>query len=55
VAATAIGIELGLLDAAAGAALVGAGMLSVVLFPLAGLLLLRRTPPAASGALEPAL
>ena len=44
VAATAIGLELGLLDAAASAALVGAGLLSVLLFPLAGLVLLRRAP-----------
>jgi Kef-type K+ transport system membrane component KefB len=42
VAATGIGMELGLLDAADGAALVGAGLLSVLLFPLAGLVLLRR-------------
>ncbi len=41
VAATAIGMELGLIDAAAGAALIGAGLLSVLLFPLGGLLLLR--------------
>jgi len=41
VAATAIGQELGLLDAAGSAALVGAGLLSVLCFPLAGLLLLR--------------
>ena len=42
VAATAIGSDLGLIDAAESAALVGAGLLSVLLFPLAGLLLLRR-------------
>jgi Kef-type K+ transport system membrane component KefB len=42
VAATAIGIDLGLIDAAASAALVGAGLLSVLVFPLTGLLLLRR-------------
>ena len=42
VAATAIGMELGLIDAAASAALIGAGLLSVLLFPLGGLLLLRR-------------
>jgi Kef-type K+ transport system membrane component KefB len=42
VAATAIGSELGLIDAAETAALVGAGLLSVLLFPLAGLVLLRR-------------
>ncbi len=44
VAATAIGMELGLIDAAGSAALIGAGLLSVLLFPLAGLLLLRSTP-----------
>jgi Kef-type K+ transport system membrane component KefB len=49
VAATAIGTELGLIDAAASAALVGAGLLSVLAFPLLGLALLRRTA-AASGA-----
>ncbi|MDQ3933594.1 MAG: cation:proton antiporter [Actinomycetota bacterium] len=42
VAATAIGVELGLMDAAESAALVGAGLLSVLLFPLLGLTLLRR-------------
>ena len=42
VAATAIGRELGLIDAAASAAMIGAGLLSVLLFPLAGLMLLRR-------------
>ena len=47
VAATAIGLELGLLDAATSAALIGAGLLSVLLFPLAGLVLLRRTGGAA--------
>ena len=43
VAATAIGIDLGLIDAAASAALIGAGLLSVLLFPLAGLILLKRS------------
>jgi Kef-type K+ transport system membrane component KefB len=42
VAATAIGRELELIGAGEGAALVGAGLLSVVLFPAAGLALLRR-------------
>ncbi len=42
VAATAIGMELDLIDAAGSAALIGAGLLSVLLFPLGGLLLLRR-------------
>jgi hypothetical protein len=46
VAATAIGLDLGLIDAAGSAALVGAGLLSVLIFPLAGLLLLRRDAPA---------
>ena len=41
VAATAIGQELDLLSAAEGAALIGAGLLSVLLFPIAGLTLLR--------------
>jgi Kef-type K+ transport system membrane component KefB len=44
VAATAIGTELGLIDAAGSAALVGAGLVSVLLFPLTGLALLRRAP-----------
>jgi Kef-type K+ transport system membrane component KefB len=48
VAATAIGMELGLMDAAEAAALIGAGLLSVLVFPLAGLVLLRRAPAAAS-------
>src|SRR5215218_9296652 len=41
VAATAIGMDLGLIDAAGSAALIGAGLLSVLLFPLIGLVLLR--------------
>ena len=47
VAATAIGRELDLIDAAASAAMIGAGLLSVLLFPLGGLLLLRREPAPA--------
>ncbi len=42
VAATAIGMDLHLIDAAGSAALIGAGLLSVLVFPLAGLLLLKR-------------
>ena len=42
VAATAIGRELDLIDAAGSAAMIGAGLLSVLLFPLGGLVLLRR-------------
>jgi Kef-type K+ transport system membrane component KefB len=57
VAATAIGLQLHLIDAAASAALIGAGLLSVLIFPLSGLLLLRRgarpVPPKADDA-EPA-
>jgi Kef-type K+ transport system membrane component KefB len=45
VAATAIGLELGLLDPAESAALIGAGLLSVLIFPLLGLTLLRRGEP----------
>ena len=45
VAATAIGIELGLIDAAASAALIAAGLLSVLIFPALGLALLRGAPP----------
>ncbi len=41
VAATAIGMELGLIDAAESAALIGAGLLSVLIFPVVGLSLLR--------------
>jgi Kef-type K+ transport system membrane component KefB len=44
VAATAIGRELHLIGAGESAALVGAGLLSVLLFPAAGLALLRRQP-----------
>ena len=39
-----IGIELGLIDAATGAGLVAAGLLSVLLFPLAALTVLRMRP-----------
>ncbi len=47
VAATAIGQDLDLISAAEGAALIGAGLLSVLLFPIIGLSLLRRdgVPP----------
>jgi Kef-type K+ transport system membrane component KefB len=39
VAATAIGLDLGVIDAATSAALIAAGLLSVVIFPVAGLAL----------------
>jgi Kef-type K+ transport system membrane component KefB len=53
VAAVAIGEDLDLIDAAEGAALIGAGLLSVLIFPALGLSLLKRgegkeaAPPAA--------
>ena len=53
VAASMIGVELGLLDEATGAALVAAGLLSVLLFPLIALTILRRRD-AASAAVMPA-
>jgi len=43
VAAAQIGMELGTISAATGAALVGAGILSVLLFPLAALTVLKGT------------
>jgi Kef-type K+ transport system membrane component KefB len=48
VAAAAIGMELGALSSAEGAALIAAGLLSVVIFPLTGLTLLRRAMAAES-------
>ncbi|MDQ3867785.1 MAG: cation:proton antiporter [Actinomycetota bacterium] len=53
VAASMIGIELGLLDDATGAALVAAGLLSVLVFPLAALTALRGRAPHARRAREP--
>jgi Kef-type K+ transport system membrane component KefB len=50
VAATAIGLELGLIDAAGSAALVGAGLLSVVIFPATALALLQPGERAAEPA-----
>jgi Kef-type K+ transport system membrane component KefB len=52
VAATGIGMELGLLSPAVGAAMVVAGLLSVVLFPLAALTILRGGKPAAPDGLD---
>ena len=46
VAASMIGIELGLLDEATSAALIAAGLLSVLIFPLVALTVLRRAEPA---------
>lgn len=50
VAASMIGTELGVLDEATGAALVAAGLLSVLLFPLLALTVLRRGATAAERA-----
>ena len=50
VAATQIGMELGKLDQATGAALVAAGLMSVLLFPLVALTLLRGTGSGQTGA-----
>jgi hypothetical protein len=51
VAAVSIGIDLGALDEATGAALIAAGLLSVLVFPLLALTLLRRaeTPVTVAG------
>jgi hypothetical protein len=49
-----IGIELGLIDEATSAALIAAGLLSVLIFPLVALTILRRAEPApARPAAEP--
>ncbi len=60
VAATAIGQELGLITVASSAALIAAGLLSVVIFPLLGLSLLRagagadaRLPSGVGGSARP--
>jgi hypothetical protein len=42
VAATAIGQDLNLMDAAEASALIAAGLLSVLIFPIGGLSLLKR-------------
>ena len=49
VAATQIGIQLGVVSRASAAALVAAGLLSVVISPALGLVLLRRERPESSG------
>jgi Kef-type K+ transport system membrane component KefB len=52
VAATGIGMELGILSPAVGAAMVVAGLLSVVLFPLGALTILRFGKPAGPDELD---
>jgi Kef-type K+ transport system membrane component KefB len=54
VAATGIGMELGMLSPATGTAMVVAGLLSVVLFPLGALTILRAGEEPAATAGEPA-
>jgi Kef-type K+ transport system membrane component KefB len=56
VAATAIGVDLDLITPAESAALIAAGLLSVLLFPVTGLTLLRRggAPMSATADTEPA-
>jgi len=46
VAATQIGVQIGVVTQASAAALIAAGLLSVIIFPAAGLSLLRRGAPA---------
>jgi len=46
VAAAQIGMELGLIEAATGAALIAAGLVSVLVFPAAALLVLQPAPAA---------
>ncbi|ANJ26837.1 cation:proton antiporter [Agromyces aureus] len=48
VAVTGIGVDTGDLDSGTAAALIGAGMLSVLLFPLIGLALRKRAPDASA-------
>jgi hypothetical protein len=52
VAATQIGLPLGVVSRASAAGLVAAGLLSVVISPVLGLVLLRRQQPEAVGAPE---
>jgi Kef-type K+ transport system membrane component KefB len=52
VAATQIGLQLGVVSRASAAGLVAAGLLSVVISPALGLLLLRRREPRAEGRTE---
>jgi Kef-type K+ transport system membrane component KefB len=54
VAATQIGLPLGVVSRASAAALVAAGLLSVVICPALGLILLRRERPVGARATEPA-
>jgi hypothetical protein len=53
VAATQIGLGLGVVSRASAAGLVAAGLLSVVISPALGLVLLRRQQPRPAAASEP--
>lgn len=53
VAATMIGVEIGTIDAATAAALVGAGILSVLIFPVTAVSVLGAKPKSAGVGLEP--
>ncbi len=46
VAASQIGLELGLITKATGAALIAAGLLSVLIFPIMEFTILRRSEPS---------
>jgi len=52
VAASQIGLELGLITKATGAALIAAGLLSVLIFPIIALTLLRQSEPISTPAQE---
>ena len=52
VAASQIGLELGLITKATGAALIAAGLLSVLIFPIIALTLLRRPEPGSAAVKE---
>jgi Kef-type K+ transport system membrane component KefB len=54
VAVTNIGVDEKILDSALASALVGAGMLSVLVFPLVGMTLRRRSPTRGAPLLDPA-
>ncbi|HME05184.1 MAG TPA: cation:proton antiporter [Solirubrobacteraceae bacterium] len=54
VAATQIGVQIGVVTAASAAALIAAGLLSVIIFPVLGLSLLRREERSAGLVMAPA-
>jgi hypothetical protein len=54
VAATTIGVDMGLMGSAESSALIAAGLLSVLLFPLIGLTLLKRQADMPAAATVPA-